>query len=250
MYDAVLSETVTIAGHEGDAIEAYSARPLTPGPVGGVVVIHHLPGYDRQTKEFARSLAVGGFNAVMPNLYSREAPGADPDDAMAAARSQGAIPIPDERVVAEVEGAVAYLKGLPNANGKIGVIGHCSGGRQSFLAAVSLPLDAAVDCYGGFVVGEPPAGHPLAGWQPIVTRTPSLSCPLLGLFGKEDKFPSPEHVAELEQALREAGKTYEFHSYDGANHGFMQVDSARYDPQSAVDAWGKILDWFGRYLAA
>jgi len=250
MYDAVLSETVTITGHEGDAIEAYSARPLTPGPVGGVVVIHHLPGYDRQTKEFARSLAVGGFNAVMPNLYSREAPGADPDDAMAAARSQGAIPIPDERVVAEVEGAVAYLKGLPNANGKIGVIGHCSGGRQSFLAAVSLPLDAAVDCYGGFVVGEPPAGHPLAGWQPIVTRTPSLSCPLLGLFGKEDKFPSPEHVAELEQALREAGKTYEFHSYDGASHGFMQVDSARYHPQSAVDAWGKILDWFGRYLAA
>jgi len=250
MYDAVLSETVTITGHEADAIEAYSARPLTPGPVGGVVVIHHLPGYDRQTKEFARSLAVGGFNAVMPNLYSREAPGADPDDAVAAARSQGAIPIPDERVVAEVEGAVAYLKGLPNANGKIGVIGHCSGGRQSFLAAVSLPLDAAVDCYGGFVVGEPPAGHPLAGWQPIVTRTPSLSCPLLGLFGKEDKFPSPEHVAELEQALREAGKTYEFHSYDGANHGFMQVDSARYHPQSAVDAWGKILDWFGRYLAA
>jgi carboxymethylenebutenolidase len=250
MYDAVLSETVTITGHEGDAIEAYSARPLTPGPVGGVVVIHHLPGYDRQTKEFARSLAVGGFNAVMPNLYSRQAPGADPDDAVAAARSQGAIPIPDERVVAEVEGAIAYLKGLPNANGKIGVIGHCSGGRQSFLAAVSLPLDAAVDCYGGFVVGEPPAGHPLAGWQPIVTRTPSLSCPLLGLFGKEDKFPSPEHVAELEQALREAGKTYEFHSYDDANHGFMQVDSARYHPQSAVDAWGKILDWFGRYLAA
>jgi carboxymethylenebutenolidase len=250
MYDAVLSETVTITGHEGDAIEAYSARPLTPGPVGGVVVIHHLPGYDRQTKEFARSLAVGGFNAVMPNLYSREAPGADPDDAMAAARSQGAIPIPDERVVAEVEGAIAYLRGLTNANGKIGVIGHCSGGRQSFLAAVSLPLDAAVDCYGGFVVGEPPAGHPLAGWQPIVTRTPSLSCPLLGLFGKEDKFPSPEHVAELEQALREAGKTYEFHSYDGANHGFMQVDSARYHPQSAVDAWGKILDWFGRYLTA
>ena len=56
--------------------------------------------------------------------------------------------------------------------------------------------------------------------------------------------------AHGEQALREAGKTYEFHSYDGANHGFMQVDSARYHPQSAVDAWGKILDWFGRYLAA
>jgi carboxymethylenebutenolidase len=249
MYDAVLSETVTITGHEGDAIEAYSARPLTPGPVGGVVVLHHLPGYDRQTKEFTRSLAVGGCNAVMPNLYWREAPGADPDDAMAAARAQGAIPVSDERVVGEVEGAVAYLKGLPNANGKVGVIGHCSGGRQSFLAAVSVPLDAAVDCYGGFVVGEPPAGHPLEGWQPLVTRSADLSCPLLGLFGSLDASPSPAHVAELDAALTAAGKTHEFHTYEGANHGFMQVDSARYHQASAVDAWGKILDWFGRYLA-
>jgi carboxymethylenebutenolidase len=250
MYDAVLSETVTVTGHGGDAIEAYAARPLTPGPVGGVVVIHHLPGYDRQTKEFTRSLAVGGFNAVMPNLYSREAPGAEPSDAMAAARAQGAIPVADERVVAEVAGGIDYLKGLSNANGKVGVIGHCSGGRQSFLAAVSLPLDAAVDCYGGFVVGTPPAGHPLAGWEPLVTRTPDLSCPLLGLFGADDQFPSPAHVAELEAALKAAGKTYEFHSYEGANHGFMQVDTARYHAQSAVDAWQHILAWFGRYLAA
>jgi len=248
MYDAVLSETVTITGHEGDAIEAYSARPLTPGPVGGVVVIHHLPGYDRQTKEFARSLAVGGFNAVMPNLYSREAPGADPDDAMAAARSQGAIPIPDERVVAEVEGAVAYLKGLPNANGKIGVIGHCSGGRQSFLAAVSLPLDAAVDCYGAFVVGTPPEGMPLKV-GPIVDKTPQLSCPLLGLFGADDQHPSPEQVAELEKALQEAGKTYEFHSYEGAGHAFFSVNRPAYRPEAAMDGWQKIFDFFGTYLA-
>src|SRR5580698_1429017 len=248
MYDAVLSETVTITGHEGDAIEAYSARPLTPGPVGGVVVIHHLPGYDRQTKEFARSLAVGGFNAVMPNLYSREAPGADPDDAMAAARSQGAIPIPDERVVAEVEGAVAYLKGLPNANGKIGVIGHCSGGRQSFLAAVSLPLDAAVDCYGGFVVGTPPEGHPLHGVPPLIDRVADLACPLLGLFGQDDVAPSPAQVAELAGALEANGKTYEFHSYEGAGHAFMQVDRPSYRPEAAVEAWQRIWAFFGRYL--
>ena len=166
MYDAMLAETVTITGHNGDEIEAYSARTLQAGPVGGVVVIHHLPGYDRQTKEFTRRLAAGGLNAVMPNLYHREAPGADPDDAMAAARAAGAIPIPDERIVGEAAGAAAYLRGLSNSNGKVGVIGHCSGGRQSFLAAVSLPLDAAVDCYGGFVVETPPEGHPLHGYRP------------------------------------------------------------------------------------
>ena len=250
MYDAVLSETVTITGYAGDAIEAYSARPLTPGPVGGVVVIHHLPGYDRQTKEFTRSLAVGGFNACMPNLYFREAPGAEPDDAMATARARGVIPLPDDRVVGEVAGAAAYLKGLANANGKIGVIGHCSGGRQSFLAAVSLPLDAAVDCYGGFVAGSPPAGHPLHGWDPIVNKTADLSCPLLGLFGSLDVQPGPEHVAELEAALKAAGKTYKFRTYEGASHAFLQVDSPRYHAQSAVDAWGEILAWFGSYLAA
>jgi carboxymethylenebutenolidase len=238
MYDAMLAETVTITGHNGDAIEAYSARTLQAGPVGGVVVIHHLPGYDRQTKEFARALASGGLNAVMPNLYSREAPGADPDDAMAAARASGAIPLPDERVVGEVAGAAAYLRGLSNANGKVGVIGHCSGGRQSFLAAVSLPLDAAVDCYGGFVVGTAPEGHPLHGWPPLVDRAADLSCPLLGLFGADD----------LEEALKANGKTYEFHSYDGAGHAFMQVDRPNYRPEAAVDAWQKIWAFFARYL--
>src|SRR5436305_14273938 len=178
MYDAMLAETVTIAGDNGDEIEAYSARTLQPGPVGGVVVIHHLPGYDRQTKEFTRTFAAGGLNAVMPNLYHREAPGADPDDAMAAARASGAIPVADERVVGEVAGAAAYLRGLGNSNGKIGVIGHCSGGRQAFLAGISLPLDAAVDCYGGSVVGTPPGGHPLAGWPPPVCRAAGLAPPL------------------------------------------------------------------------
>ena len=249
MYDAMLAETVTIAGDNGDEIEAYSARTLQPGPVGGVVVIHHLPGYDRQTKEFARAFAAGGLNAVMPNLYYREAPGADPDDAMAAARAKGMIPVPDERIVGDVAGAAAYLRGLSNSNGKVGVIGHCSGGRQSFLAAVSLPLDAAVDCYGGAVVNPPPQGHPLYGMPPLVDKTPDLSCPLLGLFGAEDSHPSPEQVAELEQALKAAGKTYEFHTYEGAGHAFFNVDRVSYRPEAAVDGWDKIWAWFGRYLA-
>jgi carboxymethylenebutenolidase len=248
MYDAMLAETVTITGYNGDQIEAYSARTLRDGPVGGVVVIHHLPGYDRQTKEFTRSFAAGGLNAVMPNLYHREAPGADPDDAMAAARASGSVPVPDERIVGEVAGAAAYLRGLSNSNGKVGVIGHCSGGRQSFLAAVSLPLDAAVDCYGGFVVGTPPQGHPLNGWLPLVERAGDLSCPLLGLFGADDQQPSPEHVAELEAALKAHGKTFQFHSYEGAGHAFLQVDRPSYRPEAAVDAWQHIWAWFGRYL--
>jgi carboxymethylenebutenolidase len=245
MTDALIAETITISAGSGDEIQAYSARPLDEAPRGGVVVIHHAPGYDDGTKEIARTFAYHGYNAVVPNLYWRQAPGAAWDDAAAAVRAQGGIP--DEQLVTDVAGAAAYLKGLPNSNGKVGVIGYCSGGRQSFLAAVSLDLDAAVDCYGAFVTGEIRKDFPLKVTT-LVHRTPDLSCPLLGLFGEEDKYPSPEQVAELEEALKEAGKTYEFHSYPNAGHGFFAVNRPGYRVEAAGDGWSRIFDFYGRYL--
>src|SRR6202789_266730 len=158
-YDATLAETVMISGHGGDTIEAYSARPLDGAPRGGVVVIHHMPGYDIQTKEIARNFAAHGYNAVVPNLYWREAPGASSDDAAATARAQGGVP--DDRLVGDVGGAAAHLRSMSSSNGKVATIGYCSGGRQSFLAACSLDLDAAVDCYGAFIIAPPPDGFPL-----------------------------------------------------------------------------------------
>ena len=245
MYDAIMAETIHIPGHGGDLIEAYYARPLAPGPFGSVVVIHHMPGYDPQTKEIARTFAVNGYNAICPNLYPREAPGASPDDAAAAARAQGGVP--DERLVGDVGGAATFLRALENSNGKVGTIGYCSGGRQSFLAAVSLDLDAAVDCYGAFVVGQVPEGMPLRV-GPIVDKTPNLSCPLLGLFGDDDKYPSPEHVAELEEALKANGKTYEFHSYPDTGHSFFSVNRPAYRVEAANDGWEKIFAFYGKYL--
>jgi carboxymethylenebutenolidase len=245
MSDALLAETIMITGNNGDEIEAYSARALDEAPRGGVVVIHHMPGYDAQTKEIARNFAAHGYNAVVPNLYWREAPGASPDDAAATARANGGVP--DDRLVGDVAGAEAYLKGLGNSNGKVGVIGYCSGGRQSFLAAVSLDLDAAVDCYGAFIVGEIPDGMPLKV-TPIVDKTPSLSCPLLGLFGEEDSYPSPAQVAELEEALKANGKTYEFHSYPNAGHAFFAVNRPAYRVEAANDGWEKIFAFYGKYL--
>ena len=246
-YDAMLAETVAIAGHGGDQIEAYLARPLREGPHGGVVVIHHMPGCDEPTKEITRKFAYHGYNAICPNLYSREAPGVSPDDAAAAVRAAGGVP--DERLVGDVDGAVRHLKSLTSANGKAGVIGYCSGGRQTFLAACSLQLDAAVDCYGAFVIATPPAGMPLKV-QPIIGLAANLSCPLLGLFGADDSYPSPDETAELAKVLTTHGKNHEFHTYEGAGHAFFSVDRPAYRPEAAVDGWRRIWDWFGRYLAA
>ena len=141
MNDAIRAETMAMTGHGGDEIEAYLARPLDGGPRGGVVVIHHMPGYDEATKEMVRRFAAHGYAALCPNLYAREAPGASPDDASAFVRARGGVP--DERLVGDVDGAATYLRALDGANGRIGVIGHCSGGRHAFLACLLYTSDAA-----------------------------------------------------------------------------------------------------------
>jgi carboxymethylenebutenolidase len=247
MSEALTAKTIAIAGHGGDEIEAYLAVPDDGSSArGSVVVIHHMPGYDSSTKEITRKFAAHGYAALMPNLYYRDAPGASPDDAAATARAKGGVP--DERLVGDVAGAAAYLRGLPGSNGKAGVIGYCSGGRQSFLAACSLDLDAAVDCYGACIVNAPPEGMPLKV-APIVGLAKDLSCPLLGLFGADDKYPAPEETAELSRVLDGLGKTHEFHTYEGAGHAFFSVDRPAYRPEAATDGWQRIWDFYGQYLA-
>jgi carboxymethylenebutenolidase len=244
--DAVTTETVAIAGAGGDGIEAYLAASPDRGAVGGVVVIHHMPGYDDATKEITRRFAGLGYNAICPNLHYREAPGASPDDAAAAVRAAGGVP--DDRLVGDVDGAATHLRGLADANGRVAVIGYCSGGRQAFLAACSLTVDAAVDCYGGFVVEAPPDGFPLAV-RPLTHLAGELRCPLLGLFGANDSHPSPEHVAELDRALTIAGKEHEFHTLENAGHGFFATDRPSYVPEAAERGWALIDSFFRRHLA-
>lgn len=246
MNDAIQAGSMRISGASGDEIEAYAAAPVDGGTTGGVVVIHHMPGYDSATKEMVRRFATLGYAAVCPNLYWREAPGADPDDAAATARANGGVP--DERLVGDVDGAARWLRERADSNGKVGVIGHCSGGRQAVLAACSLPLDAAVDCYGAFVTGQPPEGFPLKV-VPLNDRLGSLSCPLLGLFGAEDSHPSPDQVAELDQLLKESGKAHEFTTYEGAGHAFFSVDRPSYRPAAAVDGWQRIASFFATQLS-
>jgi carboxymethylenebutenolidase len=248
MSEELTASTITMTGAGGDAIEAYLAVPEDGANArGSVVVIHHMPGYDTSSKEIVRKFAAHGYAALMPNLYYREAPDASPDDAAAVARAAGGVP--DDRLVGDVQGAAEYLRSLAGSNGKVGVIGYCSGGRQAFLAACSLQLDAAVDCYGAWIVNPPADGMPLKV-SPIVGLAPHLSCPLLGLFGADDKYPTPEETAELSKVLDELGKPHEFHTYEDAGHAFFSVNRPAYRPAAANDGWQKVFDFYGRYLAA
>ena len=244
---SLTAQSITIEGHGGDSIEAYFARPLeSAAPRGGVVVIHHMPGYDRASKEITRRFAEMGYDAICPNLYSREAPGADPDDAAATARAKGGVP--DERLVGDVAGAAAHLRALPESNGKVGSIGFCSGGRQSVLAACSLPLDAAVDCYGAFVIGDTPPGYRGDDAQHrgevALTRLPAARP-----VRRRGPAPVAGRGRAAHRTAHRPGKEFEFHSYEGAGHAFFAVDRPAYRVEAALDGWEKIADFFGRHLA-
>jgi carboxymethylenebutenolidase len=227
-YEAQLAETVLMRGHRGDRIDAYLARPLGRGPHPGVVVIHHMPGWDGPHKEIARRFAHHGFVTILPNLHFREGK-ATPEENSASVRAAGGMP--DDRTMEDVQGAIDYLRELPYLNGKVGVIGYCSGGRQAYLAACTVRgVEAVIDCYSGGVVAKPEE----------LDRG--------GLFGVEDTRPSPDDTAKTKAALEEHGKTFEFQTYDNTGHAFFAVDRPQYRQHAAVDGWKKVLGWFDTHL--
>ncbi len=243
-YRAMSTEMVRVRGHQNDMIDAYVAQPSAPGKYPGVVVVHHMPGWDEGTVEIARTFAARGYVAISPNLQFREGK-ATPEGNSASISAAGGMP--DVRTLGDVDGAVKYLRGLRNLNGKVGIIGYCSGGRQVYLAACKLKgIDAAVDCYGGGVGSGNVTPVQLADPCDL---TKDLSCPLLGLFGKDDRNPSPEQVAKTEAELKKYGKVYEFHSYEGAGHAFFSAGQASYRQPAASDGWAQIFKWYEKYLS-
>ena len=242
----VHAEITTFTGGNGDTIHAYVARPVGDEKRGGIVLVHHLPGWDEFYQETAERLARHGFDVIVPDLYCRYGHGT-PDDVAAKVRADGGVH--DESVIADCEAAQVYLKALPTHNGKIGVVGSCSGGRHAVLVASKLPgFDAVIDLWGGGVVMTADQLSPARPVAPI-DYTESLTAPLLGLFGNDDQSPTPEAVDIHEAELKRLGKTYEFHRYDGAGHGFFYYQNQLYRQEQAMDAWGKIFTFFADKLS-
>jgi carboxymethylenebutenolidase len=246
MYEGLLAETVTMTGANGDAINAYLARPLGAGPFPAVVLAHHMPGWDAWYREAAFKFANHGFVTLMPNLYFRTGHGT-PEDVAAKVRGQGGIP--DDQAVGDLAGAMQNLKSLPYVNGKVGIFGTCSGGRHAWLTACRVEgFSAVVDCWGGRVVMSPDQLNEKFPVSPL-EYTKDLSCPVLGLFGNEDANPTPEQVDQHEAELKKYNKQYEFHRYDGAGHGFFYYHVPAYRQGPAVDGWQKVFAFLEKHLS-
>jgi carboxymethylenebutenolidase len=244
--DAMTCEVINIKGHNGDEINAYYARPAGNGPYPGIVLVHHLPGWDEFYRETARRFAQHGYATISPNFYARFGFGT-PDDAAARARGEGGVS--DESVTGDCQAAADFLRAQSNSNGKLGIIGTCSGGRHSYVAACSTgSFNAVVDCWGGRLVMAQEDLNPRQPVSPL-DMTKDLNAPLLGIFGNDDQNPSPEQVDKHEEELKKQGKQYEFHRYDGAGHGFWYYHAPAYRQQQAMDSWNKVFDFFAKNLA-
>jgi len=240
----ITTAMVSFPGHNGDTVEAYVARPNGAGPFPGLVLIHHLPGWDEFYLELTDRFARHGLYSICPNLYGRAGHGT-PDDI--AAKVRGAGGVSDAQVVGDCVGALNYLKAQPQLNGKVGLIGSCSGGRHAMVVAGSSGgWRAAADLWGGRVVQDQ-----LTEQQPVapISLTNDISCPVIGIFGNDDQAPTPAQVDQHEAELKKHGKQYEFYRYDGAGHGFWYFDRAMYRQAQAMDSLGKVLAFFDKHLS-
>lgn len=210
--------------------------PEGAGPFPTIVVAHHRWGLDGFTKSVVERLNANGFVAGAPNFYHRRPAGEDTGESMKY--------LDDEQIIGDIRATTAYLQKLPQAKrGAEGIMGHCMGGRHSFLGATAHPFKAAVMLYGGSV------NQSRNGKPPALSRAAGIACPLLGFFGKDDKNPSPADMAEIDAELTRLGKKHEFHAYDGAGHAFQNFTDERYRPDASEDAWRRYLAFFREILA-
>lgn len=245
----VRGESIDIKSGE-DMIHAYVARPSQPGRYPGIVVIHEAFGLVEHIRDVARRFANIGYNAIAPDLYTRAGGPADPNDINTVLPVMFALP--DAQAVKDLDASAAYLRSLSGSSGKIGAIGFCSGGRHTLLfACSSTQLDAAVDCWGGFISrATADAATTPARPTPVITMIERLNCPLFAVFGEEDQNPTPAEADEVRRRAEQDQKDVTVKVYKGAGHAFLADYRPTYREKPAFELWSDAVSFFERQLKA
>ena len=234
-------ETISV---KGSPMEVFIFEPKGPGPHPGLILCQHIPiGHtgienDKFTLATAARYAENGYVVAAPFIFHWWPKSAD----MEIKRNE----FRDDWTMPDLLATYEHLSAKPNVNAdRIGIAGHCWGGRVSWVGAMSNPkLKACAIFYGGRIRQAMGAGNP-----PAIDLAGSIKCPVIGFFGNLDKGPSPEDVDVYDAALTKAGVEHAFHRYEGAGHGFQdQFASDRYHQQASEDAWTKVLAFFDTKL--
>lgn len=220
-----------------DSVRAYVVYPerKTKAPV--VVVVHEIYGLTPWVRGVADQLAADGFIAIAPDLLtSKNLP--NPTDSVPGNLATAAIRTLDAADVhRQISAAAEYAMALPSALPRYGIVGYCWGGSVSFEHAVRSPkLGASVVYY-----GSSPAPASLA----------SVRAPVLGLYGGNDARVNAS-IPPADSVMRQLGKTYTYHIYEGAGHGFLRQQAGQEGAnlKATQEAWPATIAWFRRHLGS
>ena len=229
---------------QGSPMEVLVFEPEGDGPFPGIVVAQHIPiahaGLEKDpfTIDIGERLAKAGYAAVIPFVFHWW----PPEDDIAVKRDA----FRDDWALADLTASYDLIAGLDKVDdSRIGVMGHCWGGRLAWLAAChNSNYKAMATLYGGRIklgLGE--------GAVPLIELSDRIPCPVIGIFGNDDQNPSPADVDDLDAALTAANVPHDFHRYDGAGHGFQDfVDKDRYREDQSNDAWNKVMTFMDGQL--
>jgi carboxymethylenebutenolidase len=225
-------------------VPIYEARPAGKGKYPVVLVIPEIFGMHEHIKDVTRRFAKEGFLGITFEPYAREGGVLHLPDIDAVRKVVD--PVPDARVMGDLDALVAYVKKHPAARSdRIGVTGFCRGGMYTLLFVAHSPeVKAAVSWYGAIKPAKTP-GVRTAGPLDLAAQ---ITAPVLGLYGAEDLGIPVDDVREMEAALKAAGKTAEFVIYPGAPHAFFADYRPSYRAEAAKDAWSRCVGWFNKYL--
>lgn len=229
----IRSQTVTVPSPHGNgSIKGYLVRPAKAGKLPAVIVIHENRGVNPYIEDVARRLAVADFIAFAPDGLTSLG-GYPGDEEKAAALFKK---LDRAKLMADFLAAAYWLKSQPDGTGKLGAIGFCYGGGVVNQLAVRMGPDLA-------------AAVPFYGLQPSAEDAAKIKAPINAQYGELDKQITAGWPA-FDAELTAAHVPHEGHIYKGANHGFHNDTTPRYDEAAATEAWRRALDWLNRYLRA
>jgi carboxymethylenebutenolidase len=223
---------------DGGSMNVYMAEPTGAGPHPAILLTFHRGGIDEFTCKYVDDLAAEGYIAVAPNFYHRSPADMDTGEAMGH--------VIDSELVADMDATVAMLQSRDSVKSDaIGIVGHCFGGRNSYLGAATNPAFKACGVfYGGNTMVQRGDGP-----TPF-ERMKNIACPLMGFFGNDDQNPSPDDIEKIGAELTAHGVDHVFHRYDGAGHAFQNFTAPdRYKEAQAKDAQAKLLAFLNTELA-
>ena len=234
-HTTIRTEWVFIPMDSGVKLRTRISYPQKPGKAPVVIMMHHAPGMDEWSESIADQLSREGFIAVLPDLVSGMGPNggnydsfSSPDEAL-----KVGIKVTPEESMRRYKVAWEYAMKLPEASGKSASIGFCSGGGNSFRFAGEVPQeDAAVVFYGAPIPDE--------------SVMAKVKAPVIAFAGTDDIRVS-EATQAADAKMKKLGKSYEFHIYQHATHGFMEYQQVGGNPEATKDAWPRAMAFLKKY---